>query len=149
MLDVTFIKSVLSEDNSVSTKAHVTNPWTTKEYDQEREKLLFLALQLAKEFVLSSKACRSNLYIIGQYWGYITDTDQGRIMFEQEDREAMMGSLINTLFLLTPVLSSTFASMARLLKDVKKPGIFSKKLLTTHYMEIIKISRFLYKGAQI
>ena len=129
VLDVTFIKSVLSEDNSVSTKAHVTNPWTTKEYDQEREKLLFLALQLAKEFVLSSKACRSNLYIIGQYWGYITDTDQGRIMFEQEDREAMMGSLINTLFLLTPVLSSTFASMARLLKDVKKPGIIGTLII--------------------
>ena len=129
VLDISFIKSVLSEDNAVSTKAHVTNPWTTIEYDQEREKLFFLALQLTKEFVLSSRACRNNLNIIGQYWGYIPDTDQRRIVFDQEDSEAMMGSLLNTLFLLTPVLSSTFASIARLLKDVKKPGVIGTLII--------------------
>ena len=129
VLDIPFIKSVLSEDNAVSTKAHVTNPWTTIEYDQEREKLFFLALQLTKEFVLSSRACRNNLNIIGQYWGYIPDTDQRRIVFDQEDSEAMMGSLLNTLFLLTPVLSSTFASIARLLKDVKKPGVIGTLII--------------------
>ena len=129
VLDIPFIKSVLSEDNAVSTKAHVTNPWTTIEYDQEREKLFFLALQLTKEFILSSRACRNNLNIIGQYWGYIPDTDQRRIVFDQEDSEAMMGSLLNTLFLLTPVLSSTFASIARLLKDVKKPGVIGTLII--------------------
>ena len=129
VLDIPFIKSVLSEDNAVSTKAHVTNPWTTIEYDQEREKLFFLALQLTKEFVLSSKACRNNLYIIGQYWGFITDTDQRRIVFDHEDSEAMMESLLNTLFLLTPVLSSAFASVERLLKDVKEPGVIGTLII--------------------
>ena len=123
ILDEIFIKKVLSEDVKISTSAQIVNPWSTEEYNLEREKLFYLALQITKEFLLSSKACRANLCILGQYWGLKTENDTGKISFHPEDKEAMIGSLFNTLFLLTPVVSSTFASVGRLLRDIKNPGM--------------------------
>lgn len=122
ILDDTFIEAVLSEDDEVATKAQITNPWSTEEFNREREKLFYLALQMTKEFVLSSKACRANLCILGQYWGLRMETGTDRIKFHKQDSEAMIGSLFQTLFLLTPVISSTFASVGRLFRDMKKPG---------------------------
>ena len=122
VLDKRFIQDVLSDDNETSTEAHVANPWATKRYNREREKLFFLALQLTKEFFLSSKSCRANLHILSQYWGLERDNNKNKVVFHPEESEAMIASLLNTLFLLTPVVSSAFASVARLFKDVKKPG---------------------------
>ena len=123
ILDEDYIKNVLTSDEEISTEAQTTNPWATEEYNREREKLFFLALQMTKEFLLSSKSCRANLCILGQYWGLRTESGTDKIKFHPEDREAMIGSLFNTLFLLTPVISSTFASVGRLLKDIKTPGV--------------------------
>lgn len=123
VLDEDFVRNVLSADDNISTSAQMANPWLTEEYNREREKLFYLALQMTKEFLLSSKSCRANLCILGQYWGLRTESGTDRIRFHSEDREAMMGSLFNTLFLLTPVISSTFASVGRLLKDIKEPGV--------------------------
>lgn len=122
VLDDTFIEDVLSKNDKVSTKAQITNPWSTEEFNREREKLFYLALQMTKEFVLSSKSCRTNLCILGQYWGFRTENDTDRIKFHKQDREAMIASLFQTLFLITPVISSTFASVGRLLRDMKTPG---------------------------
>lgn len=66
VLDDTFIEDVLSKNDKVSTKAQITNPWSTEEFNREREKLFYLALQMTKEFVLSSKSCRTNLCILGE-----------------------------------------------------------------------------------
>lgn len=123
ILDENYIKDVLSEDEEISTLAQIVNPWSTEEYNLEREKLFYLALQMTKEFLLSSKSCRANLCILGQYWGLRTESRTEKISFHPEDKEAMIGSLFNTLFLLTPVVSSTFASVGRLLKDIKEPGV--------------------------
>lgn len=125
ILDGAFVNDLFSEDENVVTKAHVANPWVTEEYNREREKLFYLALQMTKEFLLSSKSCRTNLCILGQYWGLKTedDTEKRKIIFHEKDSQAMIGSLFQTLFLLTPVISSTFASVGRLLKDIKQPGI--------------------------
>ena len=122
ILDDAFIKKVLSDDKSMSTDAQTSNPWTTENYNREREKLFFMALQLTKYFLLSSKCCRANLCILGQYWGLRTETGTERIKFHPDDKEQMIGSLFNTLFLLAPVISSTFASVGRLLRDIKEPG---------------------------
>ena len=116
------IEDVLSKNDKVSTKAQISNPWSTEEFNREREKLFYLALQMTKEFVLSSKSCRTNLCILGQYWGFRTENDTDRIKFHKQDREAMIASLFQTLFLITPVISSTFASVGRLLRDMKTPG---------------------------
>lgn len=122
VLDDTFIEMVLSNNNEVATKAQITNPWSTEEFNREREKLFYLALQMTKEFVLSSKSCRANLCILGQYWGLRIESGTDRIKFHKQDSEAMISSLFQTLFLLTPVVSSTFASVGKLLKDMKTPG---------------------------
>lgn len=122
VLDDAFIEDVLSKNDEVATKAQITNPWSTEEFNREREKLFYLALQMTKEFVLSSKSCRANLCILGQYWGLKTETGTDKIKFHKQDCEAMIGSLFQTLFLLTPVISSTFASVGRLLRDMKTLG---------------------------
>ena len=92
VLDDTFIEDVLSKNDKVSTKAQISNPWSTEEFNREREKLFYLALQMTKEFVLSSKSCRTNLCILGQYWGFRTENDTDRIKFHKQDREAMTPS---------------------------------------------------------
>ena len=122
VLDEAFIDDVLSKNDKVSTKAHLANPWMTEKFNREREKLFYLALQMTREFFLSSKSCRANLCILGQYWGHKTETDSDRIIFHRQDSKEMIASLFHTLLLLTPVISSTFASVGRLFKDMKKPG---------------------------
>ena len=81
------------------------------------------AMKLNKEFVLSSKRCRENLITLAQYWGMKPGENNERIVFAKEDREAFAAALYQTLFLLVPVLSSTFASMGTFLRDVKEPGV--------------------------
>jgi hypothetical protein len=128
ILDEDFIESILSKDENVSTIAQTTNPWTTEEYNREREKLFFYALQMTKEFLLSSKCCRANLRYLGQYWGLKLE-GSNKVNFHTNDKEAMIDSLLNTLFLLTPVISSTFASVGNLLKDIKKPGVIGTLII--------------------
>lgn len=123
ILDARFVKDFLSKEEKASTQAQLVNPWTTAAYDREREKLVYEALQLTREFILNSKSCRDNFTTLGQYWGLALGDDKERIWFRKEDRERMAGALYQTLFLLVPVISSTFASVGSLLRDIKKPGV--------------------------
>lgn len=123
VIDDNLISDVLTDDQERSTAAQLFNPWVTQRYNREREKLFYFALQMTKMFLLSSKCCRANLCILGQYWGLRNEKDTDRIIFHAQDRRAMMGSLLQTLFLLTPVVSSTFASVGNLLRDITEPGV--------------------------
>lgn len=123
VIDDNLISDILTDDQERSTNAQLVNPWVTHRYNREREKLFYLALQTTKMFLLSSKCCRTNLCILGQYWGLRKESDTDRIVFHEQDRKAMMGSLLQTLFLLTPVISSTFASVGNLLRDITDPGV--------------------------
>lgn len=118
-LTTEFIGELLSEDNDVSTDAQVTNPWFTMRYNREREKLFYYAMKINKEFILSSKRCRDNFISLGHYWGLQLGDDKEKIVFHKEDREACVSALYQTLFLLVPVISTTFASVGTFLKDVK------------------------------
>ena len=80
-IDDKLIADILSEDQEHSTKAQLVNPWTTQRYNREREKLLYYALQMTKEFLLSSRCCRANLNILGQYWGLKPKMTVVRIIF--------------------------------------------------------------------
>lgn len=123
ILDDAFISRLLSRDSRESTDSQVANPWFTKRYNIEREKLFFYAAKLNKEFVLSSKSCRDNFKTLGHYWGLLRGDDKERVMFHKEDKERIAGALYQTLFLLVPVLSSTFASLGTFLRDAKQPGV--------------------------
>ena len=121
VLDETFADALLSEEEETSALAHITNPWFTERYNREREKLFFFAMKLNKEFVLASRRCRDNLITLSQYWGMKPDENNKRIIFAKEDREAFAASLYQTLFLVVPVVSSTFASIGTFLRDIKQP----------------------------
>lgn len=123
LLDTAFIDCLLSGDIRESTDAQVANPWFTKRYNIEREKLFYYAMRLNKEFVLSSKSCRDNFKTLGQYWGMLPGDEREKIVFHSKDRGNFAGALYQTLFLLVPVLSSTFASLGRFLCDAKQAGV--------------------------
>lgn len=123
LLDSAFIDRLLSRNVKESTDAQVANPWFTKRYNREREKLFYYAMRLNKEFVLSSKSCRDNFKTLGQYWGMRPGDENERVVFHRVDREHFAGALYQTLFLLVPVLSSTFASLGKFLCDAKQAGV--------------------------
>lgn len=121
-LDDDFMEHFLSMDEKESTWAQVSNPWFTDGYNREREKLFFLALQVSKAFILSSKCCFRNYRNLALLWQE-TREDNETVSFHQEDREACFGPLLQTLFLLVPVISTTFASVGNFLRDIKEPNV--------------------------
>lgn len=121
-LDDRFMEDLKSGDEEKSTHAQVSNPWFTNHYNREREKMFYLALMLHKEFVLSSRCCLRNYRNLALLWQEAA-VDNERVSFHQEDREASFGILLQSLFLLVPVISTTFASVGRFLKDIKIPGM--------------------------
>lgn len=123
ILDTEFINELLSEDNDASTEAQVANPWFTARYNREREKLFYYAMKMNKEFVLSSKKCRDNFTTLAHYWGLQPGDDKENLVFHKEDRERCVGALYQTLFLLVPVISTTFASVGTFLRDVKESKV--------------------------
>lgn len=122
VLDENFFRLYASKDNKESTAAQVANPWYTAAYNREREKLFYEALKLHKAFLLGSKACLWNFKNLLLLWGEPRDDDKKPVTFSRRDREAAFGSLLNTVFLLTPVLSTTFASAGNMLSSIRKPG---------------------------
>lgn len=120
-IDGDFIKKYHSDDEKQMTKAQITNPWFTERYNREREKLFLYACKLHKEFVISSKCVRHNLINLLIAWNMF-DECQERMYIA--DRKAAMSFLLQTVFLLTPVISTTFASAQTFLGDVEESGVF-------------------------
>ena len=123
VIDEKFIEQLLSDDIQQVTDAQVSNPWFTQRYNREREKLFAYAMRMNKEFVVSSNHCRDNFITLAHYWGLRQGDEGERIIFHEEDKENMLPALFQTLFLLVPVISSTFASVGSLLRDVKQTGL--------------------------
>lgn len=84
-------------------------PWTDKTFDTLREELFYYALLLHKAFILNSKAVRQNLNVLMNMWS-------GN--FHVKDRQAGYAHVLNTLFLVVPVVSTTFASVSRFLEHI-------------------------------
>lgn len=123
IFDIQYANKIMENDINISTSAQVKNPWFSQRYNREREKLFAYAMEMNKDFVLSSRACRDNLVTLSHYWGVRSGDDKQKISFAKEDVSSMLPSLFHTLFLLVPVISSTFASVGSFFKDIKESGI--------------------------
>ncbi|SEV85297.1 DEAD/DEAH box helicase [[Clostridium] fimetarium] len=121
VLDSLFWSDFDSKDNDRSTNAQLVNPWVSDEFNRSREKLFFLALQVHKEFVLSSTSCRDNFINLAMMWQTRNNSDDDLVIYSKKDREKAFPELLNTLFLFTPVISTTFASVQTFLSDIKEP----------------------------
>lgn len=119
-IDDTFMENYVSGDDRLSTKAQITNPWFTAQYNREREKLFLYACKLHKEFVISSKCMRHNIINLMIAWNVFDDCGE---RMNAADREEAMPYMLQSIFLLTPVISTTFASAQTFLGDVKKSGM--------------------------
>ena len=97
------------ENNLISQKSC---PWTYPEYDKLREELFYEALMLSKSFILNSKSIKYNIS------SYININD-----LSVEDKRNSMSHLINTIQLIVPVVSTTFASVANFLKGAKEDSL--------------------------
>lgn len=127
ILDRQFIRDILSADQDISTKAQLRNPWFSEHYNREREKLFLYALQMTKAFILSSTKCRNNFKHLYCLWSGSYDSSKrekpiDRVKFIGDDLQNCTAAAYETLFLLIPVISSTFASIQsqRLLGNVKE-----------------------------
>lgn len=121
VLDDAFFRLYDSENEADSTMAQVDNPWYTAAYNREREKLFYEALRLHKEFLLGSKACLWNFKNLLLLWNDPCD-DSSPVSFSVRDKNDSFGPLFNTVFLLTPVLSTTFASAGSMMSSIQTPG---------------------------
>ena len=122
-----FAEDFIGDDQERRARAHAASLWADSEFDRAREKLLHCALALHREFVLGSKCFRDNMHNLLMMWGYDKTKlekkgELQRANFSERDRNASYPHLINTLFLLVPVLSTTFASVERLFGEVREPG---------------------------
>lgn len=122
VLDAAYVDDVLSDDVDTSTAAQVKNPWFSEHYNREREKLFWHALQVTKYFILSSKKCRDNLKHLDCLWSG-SYSDNVEVKFLKEDLEHVTEAAFETLFLLIPVVSSTFASIQSLFRNVKEENL--------------------------
>ena len=96
------------EENEKSQEA---SPWTDIVYDKLREELFFQALMLQKAFVLNSNSMKQNVKRLLSTW---------KNKFTAKDKKQSYGSLINSLLILIPVISTTFASVSSFLGDVSE-----------------------------
>lgn len=119
-IDIEFMRKYVSLDIEQSTKAQVTNPWFTAEYNREREKLFLYACKLHKEFVISSKCMRQNIINLMIAWNMFDDCGE---RMKSADRKSAMPYMLQSIFLLTPVISTTFASAQTFLGDIAKSGV--------------------------
>lgn len=116
-LDNAFYDLYFSNDMKNSAKAQMTDPWFTDKYNREREKLFYLACKVHEEFVCGSNAMRCNLINLSIAWNGKSD-----VWMKSVDKELSFGSLLQSLFLVVPVISTTFASVGNFLSNIKESG---------------------------
>lgn len=119
-IDDEFFKDYYNvDDTSANLHAHLCNPWINEQYHREREILFYRSLQVQKEFVLSSKCVRDNLKNLLLLWTGIDGEE--RVNMSPLDKLASSCSLYQTISIVTPVVSTTFASVGRFFQNLQEP----------------------------
>lgn len=102
LADKDFYNNIKESENSQN-----ACPWTFEDYDMARETLFYASLQVRKAFILESPYIKRNLFVYQAY-------NNGK--YTLAEKQDMFPHLFNSLSVVIPVLSSTFASVGRFLK---------------------------------
>ena len=102
-------------ENIHSEKSQTAAPWTNVEYDKLRVELFCCGLELHEAFILCSKKVKENINSLVRMWN--------KNSFSTSDSKNYYANLLNTLMLVVPVLSTTFASVSRCLEHVGKDAL--------------------------
>lgn len=92
-------------------KMQSSNPLTDAAFDKAREELFYQALVLHGSFVINSYKWRCNLYSLLAFWNN---------KYTPEEKERIFPHVLNSLFFLVPVVSTTFASVQKMLEYIGK-----------------------------
>ena len=95
-------------------KSQEKNPWTSQKYNILREELFYESLQLHKSFILNSSAFKTNMGLL---------VNALKASLENENHKKCFKELLNTLFLFTPVISTSLASVSKLLHHIEADEI--------------------------
>jgi hypothetical protein len=95
-------------------KAQKDCPWINSKLNKLRQELFIEALMLHRSFVLNSKGMKNNLNLFNKMLIRSLNKDI---------TENYAGDLLQSFFMLVPVISTTFASVGRFLKHIKREEI--------------------------
>jgi hypothetical protein len=91
--------------------AHLTTPWLSDRLQRKREDLFIAALAVHRAFIDASAQ-----KVLHNLSGLMDVLSSGRL--KDTARRTLLGDLWSTLFLVVPVISTTFASVDRMLGDL-------------------------------
>ena len=109
------IKTKLMSSDVDRAEAHTAFLYVCNYLNECRERLLYDALQLQKAVVMSD-AFRKNMQLLSEYWGSLSDRKKLQKNF---DLDTIFPTLLNSLMIAVPVISSTFAAVERFLINCK------------------------------
>jgi len=105
----------ITRNKSVQTEC----PWSLETLNRLRENLFLESLKLHEAFILNSTQIKQNLRMMSNFW------DGSLVSYDKKIKKTMFSHLFNTLNLLAPLISTTFASVSSFLEyaDINTLGM--------------------------
>ena len=97
-----------------------------EQYENEKGKLFESACRMLQEFAASSKYLKLNIINLMIAWEMY---DKCSVKISDSDKEAAMPYLLQSLFLLTPVVSTTYSGIRYILGDIHSTGVLGTLLV--------------------
>ena len=98
-----------------------------EQYESERGKLFESACRMLHEFAASSKYLKLNIINLMIAWEMY---DKCSVKMSDADKEAAMPYLLQSLLLLTPVISTTYSGIRNIFGDIHSAGVLGTLLVT-------------------